>query len=223
MMTNKLKRALSLMLAFCMTLGLVTTGALAEAEPEPAEDVQVEQAVPACAELAGCTGETHDEGCPLYAAPENAADDELNPPVGGSPEGTSGDQAPLTTDKPDDSAAEETEAGENVTLVEDTRPTVQQVSLDSAAAPQAELGETHIATYVGEAPEGLTGDFSDPYSTVEVDGCTVEVVPKNLVYFIDQIDYNDGTVSKPYEAVKTLVGEQLLNETYDRQTSSGNG
>lgn len=110
MMTNKLKRALSLMLAFCMTLGLVTTGALAEAEPEPAEDVQVEQAVPACAELAGCTGETHVEGCPLYAAPENAADDELDPSVGGSPEGTSGDQAPLTTDEPDDSA-EETEAG----------------------------------------------------------------------------------------------------------------
>ena len=51
---------------------------------------------------------------------------------------------------------------------------------------------------------------------------TVEVVPENLVYFVDTTaangnpDINSVSSTEPYDAVKALVGDALLNGTYDR-------
>lgn len=94
--------------------------------------------------------------------------------------------------------------------------------------------ETHIATYVNTLPAGVewpedvtAATFGTAYSTVKAaakDGTeyTVEVVPQNIVYFIDPINYNEGTVSKPFNAVKALVGDKLLNNAYDQMKTDGN-
>ncbi|TCM97871.1 S-layer family protein [Paenibacillus sp. BK033] len=72
--------------------------------------------------------------------------------------------------------------------------------------------------------------FSTPYSSVQVTGeivggnnlsinVQVEVVPDNLVYFLDP-GVSDSTTTPPYNAVKTLVGDSLLNNAAD-QPSTG--
>lgn len=95
---------------------------------------------------------------------------------------------------------------------------------------------THIATYVNTVPEGITwaagvteATFDTAWETVTAsaaDGTeyTVEVVPEGLVYFVDTVAANssDGhsmdtvTSTEPYAAVKSLVGDSLLNGTSDR-------
>lgn len=56
------KRLLASLLSLCLLVGLFPTAALA------AEDTADEAAV-VCMELEGCIGDTHDEDCPLYVAP----------------------------------------------------------------------------------------------------------------------------------------------------------
>lgn len=102
-------------------------------------------------------------------------------------------------------------------------------AVTSEPAAQANA-ETHIATYVNTLPEsiewgeGVTVEtFATPYNTVKAqaaDGTeyTVEVVPENLVYFIDSKDFNENSESKSYNAVKALVDEGLLNDRYDQQS-----
>ena len=68
--------------------------------------------------------------------------------------------------------------------------------------------------------------FSKSYSVVTAkaaDGTsyTVEVVPEGIVYFIDNVtsDFSE-TTTEPYEAVKTLAGDQLINKVYDQQKTA---
>ena len=96
-------------------------------------------------------------------------------------------------------------------------------------AAQADV-ETHIAAYAGTLPEGVewaegvtAETFATAYSTVKALAAvgteyTVEVVPEGLVYFIDSKDFKENSESKPYNAVKALVGEGLLNDKYDQQS-----
>lgn len=58
------RKALSWLLVLCLIVGLLPTAALA------AEDGVGGDAPVVCAELDGCTGDDHAEGCPLYVAPE---------------------------------------------------------------------------------------------------------------------------------------------------------
>lgn len=71
------RKALSWLLALCLIVGLLPTAALA-AENDVGGDAPA-----VCAELEGCTGYEHDEGCPLYVAPEPADGEEEpeEPPV----------------------------------------------------------------------------------------------------------------------------------------------
>ena len=71
------RKALSWLLALCLIVGLLPTAALA------AEDDVGGDAPAVCAELDGCTGDDHDEGCPLYVTPEPADGEEEpeEPPV----------------------------------------------------------------------------------------------------------------------------------------------
>lgn len=91
---------------------------------------------------------------------------------------------------------------------------------DGIALISLEASNTHIATYTGKIPEGITwaadvtvDTFSKSYSVVTAkaaDGTsyTVEVVPEGIVYFIDNVtsDFSE-TTTEPYEAVKTLAGD----------------
>ncbi|MDO4296499.1 MAG: InlB B-repeat-containing protein, partial [bacterium] len=84
---------------------------------------------------------------------------------------------------------------------------------------------THIATFVGEIPqvedveweEGVSEeDFSEAYSTVTVKSTegisyTVEVIPKNLLYFIDN---GAGDTTPPFEAMAAL-SDTLKNDKAD--------
>ena len=104
---------------------------------------------------------------------------------------------------------------------------------DGIALISLEASNTHIATYTGKIPEGITWDadvtvdtFSESYSAVTAkaaDGTsyTVEVVPEGIVYFIDNVtkDFSE-TTTEPYEAVKTLAGDQLINTVYDQQKTA---
>lgn len=71
------RKALSWLLVLCLIVGLLPTAALA------AEDGVGGDAPVVCAELDGCTGDDHAEGCPLYVAPEPADGSETpeEPPV----------------------------------------------------------------------------------------------------------------------------------------------
>ena len=104
---------------------------------------------------------------------------------------------------------------------------------DGIALISLEASNTHIATYTGKIPEGITwaadvtvDTFSKSYSVVTAkaaDGTsyTVEVVPEGIVYFIDNVtsDFSE-TTTEPYEAVKTLAGDQLINKVYDQQKTA---
>ena len=115
----------------------------------------------------------------------------------------------------------------------------------TAAAPLAVYAQSpaplaaggHIATYVGQLPvvdgvtwaEGVTADtFADPYSTVKVQDTqgveyTVEVVPENMVYFIDSYSSTEDTAAtEPYSAVKALVGDGLVNQAADQKKTDSN-
>ena len=120
-------------------------------------------------------------------------------------------------------------AGMMVTMIPLTGPTVVQA---------ADTGTEHIAVYAGEIPEvtGVTWDdsvtaemFGTPYETVKIqssDGTDyiVEVVPRNLVYFIDT--YSDAPSAEmdtpPYLAVKELAGDTLKNTNADQLWQEGN-
>lgn len=119
-------------------------------------------------------------------------------------------------------------------------PTPTEEVQPDQAAVLAETS-THIATYVGQVPAGITwadgvteATFGTAYETVTAraaDGTTytVEVVPENLVYFVDTVAANSTsnpissvTSTEPYDAVKSLVGDSLLNDTFDRFSQDEN-
>lgn len=91
----------------------------------------------------------------------------------------------------------------------------------------------HIATYVGQVPEQLAEDpdidgskFDSAYKTVEVSSngtqYSVEVVPENLVYFIDNFSNTPSEGTTPaYEAVKALTGTNLKNDVADAASTDG--
>ena len=106
-----------------------------------------------------------------------------------------------------------------------------------AQSPVTLAAGGHIATYVGQVPavdgvtwaEGVTADtFADPYSTVTVQDTqgneyTVEVVPEDLVYFIDSYSSQEDTAAtEPYSAVKALVGDSLVNQAADQKKTDSN-
>lgn len=63
------KRLLASLLSLCLIVGLLPTAALAVDETPDGETPV------ACAGLEGCVEDTHDEGCPLYVAPEEPVDE----------------------------------------------------------------------------------------------------------------------------------------------------
>ena len=125
-----------------------------------------------------------------------------------------------------------------------------QESGEAAVTVVDAANPTHIATYLGEVPTALADDkavtaaqFDTAYETVEITSndvlYTVEVVPRDLVYFIDSgtgadwktiMSASDNAtdrsnartlVSGSYAAIKALVGDSLLNEVSDQQHKEG--
>ncbi|MCI8529691.1 MAG: hypothetical protein HFH82_11170 [Lachnospiraceae bacterium] len=163
-----------------------------------------------------------------------------------SPEGVQGNDAPQTspegvqgTDAPQTSpeGVQGTDAPQTLPGTGQTS-TVPSGNMSAVSAVPSVIAETekHVATYVGGVPEiegvtwadGVTADnFATAFQTVKVKDnanveYTVEVIPENLVYFIDSYDMGAGAGSKPYEAVKALVGEGLLNDSYEQMKSDDN-
>ena len=109
--------------------------------------------------------------------------------------------------------------------------------MPSVTAQAADPAPGHLAAYVGEIPEAegvtwadsVTADlFDTAYETVtaqSADGTEykVEVVPKDLVYFIDS--YSDAPSAEndtpPYLAVKALAGDTLKNQNADQLYKEG--
>lgn len=89
----------------------------------------------------------------------------------------------------------------------------------------------HLAVYPGQVPEvdgvewedGVTGkDFKDPYDTVTISSAEgeeykVEVVPDDLVYFIDS---GAGESTPAFEAVRDLIPD-LKNDAADQAYEDG--
>lgn len=68
------KRLLASLLSLCLLVGLLPTAALAADEAQDSETPAV------CTELDGCIEDAHDEGCPLYAAQEEAPMEDTETP-----------------------------------------------------------------------------------------------------------------------------------------------
>ena len=96
--------------------------------------------------------------------------------------------------------------------------------------PATRAFDTHIATYVGQVPagiewaDGVTADtFATAFSTVTAkaaDGTqyTVEVVPSDLIYFVDSVDATMGTAAttEAYAAIQSLLRASLRNDKADQ-------
>lgn len=106
--------------------------------------------------------------------------------------------------------------------------------------PSASLpAQVEVKTGGGEVvTKGITwersGDYSTPYGTAYVTGTVeggltaidvplsvtipVEIVPKGTAYFIDTVrgDPASQASTPAYDAVKALLGDQLLNDRYDQ-------
>ena len=139
-----------------------------------------------------------------------------------------------------DSSADSTAAGDTAAssaATSDAVGSTEQADGEEEAEP-VQPTTSYIATYQNTLPEGISWPetvtaetFGTLYSTVEVqdvDGNTyfVEVVPENLVYFIDSAVAKpsaDGALAstEAFDAVKTLLGDKLLNDRYDQHTSKG--
>ena len=103
----------------------------------------------------------------------------------------------------------------------------------TATMSNAEQQQTHLAVFTGEIPEAegvewdetvTADDFEKPYSTVtikSVEGETykVEVVPKDIVYFIDS---GAGESTPAYEAVAQITGN-LGNDAADAEWTEERG
>ena len=134
---------------------------------------------------------------------------------------------------------------------EEAAPATPEPTQEATPAPAEETqpeqaavlaeANTHIATYVARVPEGIAwadgvteATFGTAYETVTAqaaDGTTytVEVVPENLVYFVDTVAANSSdkpisgvTSTEPYDAVKATGGDSLLNDTFDRFSPNEN-
>ena len=103
----------------------------------------------------------------------------------------------------------------------------------TATMSNAEQQQNHLAVFTGEIPEAegvewdetvTADDFEKPYSTVtikSVEGETykVEVVPKDIVYFIDS---GAGESTPAYEAVAQITGN-LGNDAADAEWTEERG
>ena len=106
------------------------------------------------------------------------------------------------------------------------------VTMAPVTAKAADPVPTHIATYVGELPDvdgvtwadSVTAElFDTAYETVSAESTdgteyTVEVVPKDLVYFIDGYSAEPSAENDtpPYLAVKALAGDRLKTQHADQ-------
>ena len=111
------------------------------------------------------------------------------------------------------------------------------VTMAPVTAKAADPVPTHIATYVGELPDvdgvtwadSVTAElFDTAYETVSAEstdgtGYTVEVVPKDLVYFIDSYSATPSAENDtpPYLAVKALAKDTLKNQSADQLYKEG--
>lgn len=215
------KRILASILAVGMIAGLVPGSALADdAAPTSTQQSAVvqseEQETPT--EDEGTASDPAQEATPAPTAesvpeptPTATTEGEESTPV--QQEASTDSATPVPAPQPEETPAEQAPVNEVATLANQT---------------------THIATYAGQVPagitwaDGVTGEtFATAYETVTAqaaDGTTytVEVMPENLVYFVDTTaangnpDINSVGSTEPYDAVKALVGDALLNGTYDR-------
>lgn len=223
------KRILASILAVGMIAGLVPGSALAD---DAATSTQSQTAV---VEDAGEETQTEDT---------NAGSEGTAGETEGATPASSAEPASTPNQAEGDAASSEAQTSGDVQNSPEPQetPTVQAEEstepTEPAAAPQAVVLSaqgTHIATYVGQVPAGITWaddvtaeTFDTAYETVSAkaaDGTTytVEVVPENLVYFVDTVAANSSdnpisgvTSTEPYDAVKALVGDSLLNDTFDR-------
>ena len=125
--------------------------------------------------------------------------------------------------------------GETAEPNPNTLPTTQPDAQGTPAPSEEPAAEaetyvataTSLATTAGTLPAGIdwaegvdAQTFATPYATVKAKDkagteYTVEVVPENTVYFIDNANVALAT-TEPYAAVKALVGDALLNQTFDQ-------
>lgn len=204
------KRLLASVLAVGMLASLVPSSALADETAASQTPVTVESTV--------------QETPPAESVASDDATEDQN-------------SAPAVTENPE--ASTETEPAAPVENAPQEAEPDAAAPADTAQANQAVTlaeGTQYLATYVGQVPSGVewgadvTADlFDTAYETVSVqaaDGTSyqVEVVPEGLIYFVDTVAANssDGhsmdtvTSTEPYAAVKSLVGDALLNGTSDR-------
>ena len=212
-----------------MLAGMMPAAALAET-PDPAqqETTQTEQGT---APSSGTDGDPNASPSPSQEptpAPTEESDAVPTPTPEAEPSPSpSGEPTPAPSPEPSQTpAAPQSPA----------KAPSQPASSSSPVTLEEGDVNTHIATYVNTVPAGITwaagvteATFDTAWETVTAsaaDGTeyTVEVVPEGAVYFVDSIAATgaDGNKSladidstAPYDAVKALVGDGLLNGTFD--------
>ena len=240
---RKGQRVLAAALCVGMLASMVPAQAFANDEPITAivqqEDTPADADAPAEDTDAGQTPAPTEAPAEETPAPTEAPGEETPAPAE-----TPAEEAPTPTEAPEkENAAMPEEAAQEEA---DAAP-----AEESQIAVQASTAVNYIATYQGEIPtvenvewpaEVSQWDFMDLYSQVTLtstagDTYVVEVIPQDTVYFIDSGTGTDwkatvmkgskdasaarNLISKPYEAVSTLVGGSLLNKVSDQAYTSG--
>lgn len=135
-------------------------------------------------------------------------------------------------------AAEE----DSLVSIESELPAMLAVKADQTVEGLPET--VTVKTSGGESKElptswnNTAGQFTEVYGTSSISGTVqggttaigvpltvtipVEIVPANTLYFIDPVEDDPAKLetTEPYEAVKTLLGTQLLNQNYDQLVGS---
>ena len=222
------KRLLASLLAASMLAGMMPAATLAET-PAPAqqETAQTEQGTAPSSGTAGDPNASPSPSQEPTPAPTPTPEVEPSPSPSGEP-------TPAPSPEPSQTPAAPQSPAK--------APSQPASSSSSVTLEEGDVN-THIATYVNTVPEGITwaagvteATFDTAWETVTAsaaDGTeyTVEVVPEGTVYFVDSIAATgaDGNKSladidstAPYDAVKALVGDGLLNDTFDQYSPDAN-
>ena len=228
------KRLLAALLAAGMLAGLMPAAALAE-ENSPV-DSGTTQTEPST--LSDETPSTETTQTTPAADGETEPTAEQEVPAEQETAGAEAGSAPVTGTESSTTAEPSGETEQNT---EPSQPVGEPQSGEIATLDNTET--TYIATYVNTLPAGIDwGDdvtaatFDTAWETVNAtaaDGTqyVVEVVPENTVYFVDLTvaKGSDGNPSmgeldttEPYEAVKALVGDGLLNDKFDQFSPDAN-
>lgn len=193
-------------------------------------------------ESEGAEEETKEEESETSSEEENKKDEIKEDEGEGKEEETSKDETTadgstadvkqeISDEAKDNAENEEVKTENKAEEVEDEKSVKEELTAKEELGEEGEAKEaasTHLAVFAGDVPDIETEkpldakDFKKTYSTVKVtakDGTEyqVEVIPRNLVYFVDSAA---GDTSPAYEAV-AAEADTLKNDTADAEWSDG--